>query len=98
MYIKILNLHQFKNHSNSEILFSPGINALIGENGSGKTNILDAIHYLSMCKSYLNSIDRQNIEFDKKFFSIGGVWQYDYKEYSVQCTYKLGAKKNCKTE
>jgi len=96
MYIKILNLHQFKNHSNSEILFSPGINAFIGENGSGKTNILDAIHYLSMCKSYLNSIDRQNIEFDKKFFSIGGIWQYDNKEYSVQCTYKLGAKKTIK--
>jgi len=96
MYIKVLNLYQFKNHNSSEIVFSPGINALIGANGSGKTNVLDAIHYLSMCKSYLNSIDRQNIEFDKKFFSIGGIWQYDNKEYSVQCSYKLGVKKTVK--
>ena len=96
MYLEELSLHQFKNNHHSEISFSPGINAFIGENGSGKTNILDAIHYLSMCKSYLNSIDKQNIAFNERFFSIGGVWKYNKKNYSVHCTYKLGAKKTVK--
>ena len=96
MQLKELSLHQFKNHHHSEISFSPGVNAFIGPNGSGKTNVLDAIHYLSMCKSYLNSIDKQNIEFDQKFFSISGKWEYDKKEYTVHCSYKLGAKKSVK--
>lgn len=96
MQLKELSLHQFKNHHHSEISFSKGINAFIGTNGSGKTNILDAIHYLSMCKSYLNSIDKQNIEFNEKFFSISGIWEYDKKNYTVNCTYKLGAKKTVK--
>ena len=96
MHLEELSLHQFKNHHHSEISFSPGVNAFIGENGSGKTNILDAIHYLSMCKSYLNTIDKQNIAFNERFFSIAGVWNYNKKNYSVQCTYKLGAKKTVK--
>ena len=96
MQLKELSLHQFKNHHHSEISFSSGVNAFIGPNGSGKTNVLDAIHYLSMCKSYLNSIDKQNIEFDQKFFSISGKWEYDNKDYTVHCSYKLGAKKSVK--
>ena len=96
MHLEELSLHQFKNHHHSEISFSPGVNAFIGENGSGKTNILDAIHYLSMCKSYLNTIDKQNIAFNERFFSIAGIWNYNKKNYSVQCTYKLGAKKTVK--
>ena len=96
MQIKELSLHQFKNHHHSEISFSSGVNAFIGPNGSGKTNVLDAIHYLSMCKSYLNSIDKQNIEFNEKFFSISGIWEYDKKKYTVNCSYKLGSKKTVK--
>ena len=49
-----------------------------------------------MCKSYLNSIDKQNIEFNEKFFSISGIWEHDKKNYTVNCTYKLGAKKTVK--
>ena len=85
MYLEELSLHQFKNHHHSEISFSPRVNAFIGENGSGKTNILDAIHYLSMCKSYLNSIDKQNIAFNERFFSIGGVWKFNKKNYLLKC-------------
>ena len=72
---------------------SPGINGLVGKNGSGKTNILDAVHYLSMCKSYLNNIDRQNIHFDQSFFSIQGNWDVETKLVDVHCAFKLGAKK-----
>jgi energy-coupling factor transporter ATP-binding protein EcfA2 len=70
MHLKSLHLINFKNYEEAEIELGQGINCFVGENGSGKTNILDALHYLSMCKSYLNAIDRQNIRFDQQFFVV----------------------------
>ena len=62
----------FKNYPAIEIALSDKINCFIGNNGVGKTNLLDAIHYLSFCKSYFNVIDSQNILHDQDFFSIQG--------------------------
>ena len=56
MYLKKLALSNFKNHSESNFQFGKNINCFVGDNGSGKTNILDAIYYLSFAKSYFNSI------------------------------------------
>ena len=56
MYLKELSLFQFKNHSESSFQFNEKINCFVGNNGVGKTNILDAIHYLSLTKSYFNHI------------------------------------------
>ena len=64
MFLERIHLIQFKNHQSTEIQFISGLNAFVGSNGSGKTNVLDAIHYMSMCKSYLNPIDKQNVMFD----------------------------------
>ncbi len=93
MYLSSLFLIQFKNFKELEIQFSNGINGIVGKNGSGKTNILDAVHYLSMCKSYLNTIDRQNIQFDTSFFTVSGDWKTEDKTNKVHCAFKLGAKK-----
>ena len=93
MHLANLHLLNFKNISELEIQFSKGINGIVGKNGSGKTNILDAVYYLSMCKSYLNTIDRQNIQFEQTFFSINGDWQVDDKQSNVHCAFKHGAKK-----
>lgn len=93
MYLKSLQLINFKNYEETEVPLCKGINCFVGVNGSGKTNILDAIHYLSMCKSYLNTVDRQNIRFDQQFFSIIGIFDKDEKEYTVHCALKAGAKK-----
>ena len=93
MHLTHLHLLNFKNYADTEIIFSPRLNGLVGDNGSGKTNILDAIHYLSMCKSYLNNIDRQNIHFEQTFFSIQGNWDVESKKVDVHCAFKLGAKK-----
>lgn len=93
MYLKSLQLINFKNYEEAEILLNEGINCFIGVNGSGKTNILDAVHYLSMCKSYLNTVDRQNIRFDQQFFSIIGVFGKAEKEYAIHCALKTGTKK-----
>ena len=93
MFLSRLLLHNFKNYQLLDLELSPGINGLVGKNGSGKTNILDAVHYQSMCKSYLNNIDKQNIHFDQQFFSIQGNWQIDSKLSEVHCAFKIGAKK-----
>ena len=83
MHLKTLQLINFKNYQEVELSLSQGINCFTGKNGSGKTNLLDAIHYLSMCKSYLNSIDRQNIKFDELFFVIQGNWIKEEKEINT---------------
>jgi DNA replication and repair protein RecF len=93
MYLSSLFLLHFKNFTELEIQFSRGINGIVGKNGSGKTNILDAVHYLSMCKSYLNTIDRQNIQFNSTFFTVNGDWINEDKTSNVHCAFKLGAKK-----
>ena len=57
MYLKNLNLVNFKNYQQVEFELEPGVNCFVGKNGSGKTNVLDAVHYLSMTKSYLNPVE-----------------------------------------
>jgi len=74
MHIKHLNLVNFKNIDQAEIEFSQGINCLVGHNGAGKTNVLDALYYLSFCKSYFNSVDSQNIRHDEEFFVVQGKY------------------------
>ena len=93
MYLENISLAHFKNYENSDLKFSPGINCIMGPNGSGKTNLLDAIHYLSLTKSALNSVDQQNIQHDEDFFSIRGTFNIDGKNHLIQCSCKAGGKK-----
>ncbi len=93
MYLKSVSLINFKNYAQAEFELTPGINCFVGKNGSGKTNVLDAVHYLSMCKSYLNPVDRQNIRFNEQFFVVQGIWNDAEKETEIYCGVKAGAKK-----
>ncbi len=93
MYLKHLQLVNFKNYEEAFLDLEPGINCFVGANGSGKTNLLDAIHYLSMCKSFLHAVDRQNIRFDQGFFSVMGQFDKDNEAYAIHAALKVGAKK-----
>src|SRR3989338_3532758 len=93
MHLQNLYLVNFKNYEESEIVLSEGINCFVGENGAGKTNILDAVHYLSIFKSYMNSLDRQNIRFEQPFFVVQGDWFKDGQSVNIHCAVKLGSKK-----
>lgn len=93
MFLKSLSLVQFKNYAQAEFSLSPGINCFVGRNGKGKTTVLDAVHYLSMCRSYLNSVDKQNIRFGDQFFVIQGIWDKEGKETEIYCGVKAGSKK-----
>ena len=79
MIIKNLKIFNFKNHSEKSFDFSPEINCFVGNNGAGKTNILDALHYLSMAKSFLGNLDAQNILHDSDFFAIEAEIQGEVK-------------------
>lgn len=93
MYIQELSLLNFKNFEHAEFKFSEGLNCFIGNNGAGKTNLMDAIHYLSFCKSFLNSVDAQNIRFDQDFFMIQGKYSRFDSDETIYCGLKRTQKK-----
>jgi len=72
MIIRKLSLINFKNHSAQNFEFSTQINCFVGNNGVGKTNILDALHYLSVAKSFLGNTDLNNIRINEDFFALEG--------------------------
>jgi len=89
-----LHITQFKNHLQRDFEFSPQINCFVGNNGSGKTNILDALHYLAMGKSFLLSSDSSSIANGKEFFSLkASVEQEDEKQSTLQLQMPLEGKK-----
>jgi len=93
MHIEKLSLINFKNYEELTLNFSKKVNCILGKNGSGKTNLLDAIYYLSSTKSAFNAVDSQNIKFEESFFAIRSNLFADEKEYKVECILKEGQKK-----
>ncbi len=93
MIITKLSLLNFKNHSERNFEFSTQINCFVGNNGVGKTNILDALHYLSMAKSFLGNKDLNNIKIDEDFFTIEGTIDDGEKENIIKIQQPKEAKK-----
>ncbi len=93
MHIKEIKLTQFKNFQDTSLAFSSGINSFIGLNGSGKTNLLDAIYYLCMTKSYFNVTDRQVIKHEERFYRIDSRLDVEDKDLNLVIKYQAGQKK-----
>jgi DNA replication and repair protein RecF len=87
MYLKKLTLTNFKNYNETELEFCPKINCFVGNNGVGKTNILDAIHYLSLTKSFFNNIDSANIKHSEDYFIIQGTFSKNGDTDTVFCSF-----------
>jgi DNA replication and repair protein RecF len=96
MYLKQLSIINFKNYEEADLSFSEGVNAFLGNNGAGKTNLLDAIHYLSLCKSYFNPIDSQQIKQGTDFFIITGTFNKNDNNEAIACSVKRNQKKQFK--
>jgi DNA replication and repair protein RecF len=94
MYLETLRLINFKNYKNIEFNFNQEINCLVGENGVGKTNVLDAIYYLSLTKSFFNISDTQLILHNQSSFSILGDFQKNDRSLEVKCKAHLNNKKS----
>ncbi len=93
MILKKIFIVNFKNIHSRSFEFEEKINCFVGENGIGKTNILDAIYYLSFAKSYFNPIAIQNIKHGEAFFMIEGEYQINGRTEVVVSSLKKGQKK-----
>lgn len=93
MFLKHLSLINYKNFTSKSLSFDPVINCLVGENGVGKTNILDAIYHLSFGKSYFNPVSTQNIKYGTDFFVIEGAFEKAERAEKIICSFKRGMKK-----
>lgn len=96
MHIRKLDLTQFKNHEQSSWSFSPNINCFVGKNGIGKTNILEAIHYLALAKSFSGTLDKHNIQFEQSFFMIQAEIQKEDSFDTLSVMVQTGKKKRLK--
>lgn len=96
MWLKNLTLLNFKNYTSADIGFDKSVNAFVGNNGAGKTNLLDAIHYLCLCKSYFNPIDSQQIKVNEDFFLVQGDFDRNDKNDKISCGLKRNQKKSFK--
>ena len=85
MYLKKLSIVNFKNYEQAEFLFSDRINCFVGDNGVGKTNLMDAIHYLALTKSFFNAVDSQNIKHGRDFAVIQGDFIRDERLEAIYC-------------
>ena len=92
MKLDRLILNNFKNYTEADIALCGNVNCFVGNNGAGKTNLLDAAYYLSFCKSYFNPVDSQNIKTGEDFFAIHGHYGADV----VSCILKRGSSKQMK--
>lgn len=94
MYLSGLNILDYKNIRQADLTFARKINCLVGRNGMGKTNVLDAVYYLSFCKSAFNTVDSQNIRHEAEFSLIQGTYAgMPDEDLQITCGLKRGVKK-----
>lgn len=88
MYLRKLSLLNFKNIAESELSLGRGINCLVGDNGAGKTNFIDAVYYLSMCKSAFGMTDGQSVRHGAEFFMAEGDYLTDQaRSEKIVCSF-----------
>lgn len=93
MFLKKIAVVNYKNIPSKEFLFEANINCFVGNNGVGKTNLLDAIYHLGVGKSYFNPSSVQNIKKGEEFYMIEGFFSSDLREEQIVCSFKKGQKK-----
>ena len=94
MLLNNIHLFNFRNYDEQQINFNKSFNYLYGNNGEGKTNILEAISYISFGKSFLNSSESDCVKFDTVAFDVDGVYENEVgTEYNVHLNYDLIQKK-----
>ena len=97
MRLEKLTILNYKNIVEATLAFSPNVNCFVGRNGMGKTNVLDAIYYLSFSKSRSSSVDAVAIRHDEDFFMLQGDYQReDGGEEHVHLAYKRAGRKHLK--
>lgn len=96
MILDKLSILNYKNILQAEVSFSPKINCFFGNNGMGKTNLLDAIHYLSFCKSHVNTPDSQIINNEQDLCVLQGMYDYEGRSEEIFCAIRRRQRKQFK--
>ena len=84
-----IELVQFRNYTQQKITFQERIVAICGLNGTGKTNLLDAIHYLCLTKSAFSNTDSQHIRQGEQFFMLQGNFEKSPHNYIIDCNFAV---------
>ena len=98
LLVHALELTHFKNHRSSSWQFNPKVNIISGNNGNGKTNVLDALHYLSLTKSYLNTSDGQSITHGESMSLLKAKLERKSSEHILDLGLKKGQKKKVRLD
>ena len=93
MHLKSINIINFKNYAQADLEFSPKVNCFHGDNGVGKTNLLDSIYYLALTKSYFNPMDSQVLRYDEKMMLLKGDFEKRGKAEKISVAIRQGQKK-----
>ncbi len=93
MFLNSLKLTCFRNHAESSVGFSSKLSCITGNNGTGKTNLLDAVYFLCLTKSNLYSTDQQSIRFGADFLRLEGSFNKNENEQKVICRFQAGKRK-----
>ena len=94
MILKKLTILNYRNIATAELEFSPKVNCFVGQNGEGKTNVLDAIYFLSLTKSTANSIDSANIRHGEEMMMVQGIYDLNGIEEEISIGMKQHQKKH----
>lgn len=91
MRVTSLKLQNFRNHEETIVEWAPHMNVIVGQNGAGKTNLIDAIHYLCMSRSFVSSSDMYVVNQEATFFMIKGHFEGNIRsDFEVGCSYSRG--------
>lgn len=93
MIVRDIKLNNFRNHSERSFAFEAKVTAIVGNNGTGKTNLLDAVYYLCLTKSNLYADDKQNVKHGSDFFRLEGNFELKNENTNVVCKYSGSRKK-----
>lgn len=94
MILKELSIVNYKNIAEASLQFSDRLNCFIGRNGMGKTNVLDAVYFLSVCKSCTTSLDQMVVQHTAEFMVLQGQYEReDGTREDIYCGLKRGTKK-----
>lgn len=88
-----LSVLQFRNHREASLVLGRQVNCLVGPNGTGKTNLLDAVHYLSLCKSYFEAQDQHQVQHGEDWFMVKGIMETPDGPDELSCAVRSGQRK-----
>lgn len=92
-HLSSLKLLHFRNHREADLELGPEVNCFVGPNGVGKTNLLDAVHYLSLAKSYFDPVDMHNILNGEELFMVQGTMVSEAGPEAILCSVRSGQRK-----